>query len=477
MSTIEPLVVSADNPRYFTPRSGDGRAVYLTGSHIWNNFQDGMGPAGASPKNLDYGDYLDFLAARGHNFVRLWRWENFRSQAAGGAFWLNMSPQPWPRDDAGKFDLSRFDPAYFQRLRERVEAAGERGMYVAVMLFDGWALHLSPAPDNVEGHPFHAANNVNGVGVTSILDYQVLPLDPAVRSLQEAYIRRIVDTVNDLPNVLYEVANESCGGGVADAEMAAVLGVPADTDWGDSTEWQYWVIEFVKEYERQQGYEPRPVGMTMQFPVPDQALVNAPLFDGPADWISPGFDDELFRDGAPSSRWWLDPPAADGRKVLITDSDHVAPGHSDPLWVWKAFLRGHNTILMDYGLIDGTAPTDEPSPDVPPFAAFEPTRHAMGDTRRYAETSDLTGMTPRGDLSSTGYALAKPGVEYLVLQPVGEPFTVTLASGTYTVDWHDIASRSSRTEDQLTVAGEEPTTFTVNGPTVLHLKRLVRSAE
>ena len=29
---------------FFTVASGDGKAVYLTGSHIWNNFHDGMGP-------------------------------------------------------------------------------------------------------------------------------------------------------------------------------------------------------------------------------------------------------------------------------------------------------------------------------------------------------------------------------------------------------------------------------------------------
>ncbi len=36
-----PLVVSKTNPRYFTVKSdnaADRRAVYLTGSHIWNNF-------------------------------------------------------------------------------------------------------------------------------------------------------------------------------------------------------------------------------------------------------------------------------------------------------------------------------------------------------------------------------------------------------------------------------------------------------
>jgi hypothetical protein len=110
---------------------------------------------------------------------------------------------------------TKFDQAYFGRLRDRVIAAGDQGIYIAVMLFGGWALHLSPTPDNVEGHPFHAANNVNGIGITSIVDYQVLPLDQRVQALQEAYVRKVVDTVHDLPNVLYEVANESSGCGRA----------------------------------------------------------------------------------------------------------------------------------------------------------------------------------------------------------------------------------------------------------------------
>ena len=60
-----PLVVSARNPRYFTPASGPdaGRAVYLTGSHIWNNLQDGMGPGPEGPdepERMDYDAYLRF---------------------------------------------------------------------------------------------------------------------------------------------------------------------------------------------------------------------------------------------------------------------------------------------------------------------------------------------------------------------------------------------------------------------------------
>jgi hypothetical protein len=42
------------------------------------------------------------------------------------------------------------------------------GVYVDVMVF---GLHLTPTPDNVEGHSFHEGNNVNGIGITSIVDY------------------------------------------------------------------------------------------------------------------------------------------------------------------------------------------------------------------------------------------------------------------------------------------------------------------
>jgi hypothetical protein len=490
-----PLTVSADNPRYFTATAGDTagqKAVYLTGSHIWNNLHDGMGPGqgcAETPERFDYDAYLDFLAEHGHNFIRLWRWEQFKSQAAGGDFHLCMTPQPWPRTGPGaardgkpRFDLDRFDEAFFERLRDRVVAAGRRGIYVGVMLFDGWALHLSPAPDHVEGHPFHAANNVNGVGIGSILDYQVLPLDPRVQALQEAYIRKVVDTLHDLPNLLWEVANESSGGGEADPAFAEALGLPM-AEWGDSTAWQYWVIDTVKRHEQEMGYEPHPMGMTMQFPVPSQTKVNQPLYDSRAEWISPGYDDAVFADGghpmapgSPQSRWLEDPPAADGRKVVISDTDHYAPGRCDALWAWKSFVRGHHPILMDFGIILGVNPPDPSAGGPMSSAAFEPARHAMGDTRRFADRMHLIDMEPRDDLTSTGYALANPGQEYLVLQPnEGEgSFTVHLEPGTYAAEWFGIDDRRIVPGDATTVERSSATSFSpppeLSRPAVLYLK-------
>ena len=84
-----PLVVSETNPRYFAVESDnapDRRMMYLTGSHVNNNFHDGSGPGtdcADTPEPNDFRGYLEFLKERGHNFIRLWRWEQFRCQVAG----------------------------------------------------------------------------------------------------------------------------------------------------------------------------------------------------------------------------------------------------------------------------------------------------------------------------------------------------------------------------------------------------------
>ena len=495
-AAVGPLVVSKTNPRYFTVASGDSaehKAVYLTGSHVNNNFLDGSGPGpdcAETPERNDFTAYLAFLKQHGHNFIRLWRWEHFKSQAGGGVFHLCMSPQPWPRtgtdtakDGKPKFDLTKFDPAYFDRLRDCIVAAGNEGIYVSVMLFEGWALHLSPTPDAIEGHPFFAANNVNGIGIHSINDTQVLPLNSRIQAIQEAYIRKVVDTVQDLPNVLYEVVNESCGGGTLDAGFAQMLGMAGVPDWGDSTQWQYWVIDTVRAHERGRGYISHPIGMTMQYPVADQTQVNAPLFNSRADWISPGYDDEVFKSGpppmapgSPPSRWFADPPINDGAKVVLTDNDHYSPMMADALWAWESFMRGHNPILYDLGIIMGVNPPD-PSQGEPSYASLEAAREAMGDTRRYAERMTLIEMEPRGDLSSTGYALANPSKEYLVLQPseATESFSVELDAGTYSVEWFSVTSRETRHADKVrvktTAAIDFTAPFATASPIVLYLRK------
>lgn len=480
-----PLVVSRRNPRYFEARGGshDGRIVYLTGAHVNNNFHDGMGmgpECADEPDRFDFDAYLDWLVDHGHNFIRLWRWEQFKSQVGGGAVHACMTPQPWARTGPGeatdgkpKFDLTRWDDDHFGRLRERVTKAGQKGIYVDVMLFEGFGLHLTPAPDNVAGHPFHARNNVNGIGITSIVDYMTLPLDPRVRELQEAYIGKVLDTVHDLPNVLYEVANEASG---QDADGFELGGLQIPGKIGDTTKWQYWVIETVKRLERERGYEARPIGMTYLFPVADEHKANEPLFASPADWISPGFDEPFdpnadMSAGPPPSHWYTDPPEADGRKVLIADTDHFSPMAADALWPWKAFTRGHNPILYDLGIIGGVNPED-PSAGFPSYESLEGARLALGDTRWLADRLDLARMVPASAMSSTRYALADRGRSYVVFQPEAGEFGLELESGTYEAEWFSLADREWRAGEPIVAKGDGRTTVvppTSDRPCVLHL--------
>ena len=81
----------------------------------------------------------------------------------------------------------------------------------------------------------------------------------------------------------------------------------------------------MKRHETARGYDPHPIGMTMQFPVADQTRVNEPLLRRRAEWISTGYDDERFADGghptAPGSepsRWFADPPPADGANIDVS---------------------------------------------------------------------------------------------------------------------------------------------------------------
>jgi hypothetical protein len=105
-----PLRADPRNPRYFTDDSG--RAIYLTGSHTWGNFQEYHGGANPPPP-FDYQKYLDFMARHHHNFMRLWVWESTRADGPKGSIdthlpirWLTSAPAPAWRATAGRNSTS-----------------------------------------------------------------------------------------------------------------------------------------------------------------------------------------------------------------------------------------------------------------------------------------------------------------------------------------------------------------------------------
>src|SRR6266516_307910 len=403
-----PLRVNPVNPRYFT--DGSGRAIYLTGAHTWPNFQD-VGLTDP-PAAFNWTGFLDFLERHHLNFMLLYRWEQAKwSAEIPNDLWLDptayLRPGPGTAlDGKPKFDLMQFNPAYFARMRQRVIEAGRHGVYVAIMLFNGWSIDDKQLGigNPWRGHPFHRDNNIKGIdgdldgdGVgTETHTLQI----PAVTAIQEAYARQVVDAVNDLDNVLYEISNESPSGSEA---------------------WEEHMIEYIKAYETGKPKQ-HPVGMTALWRNGD----NADLFASSADWIAPN---------GPTG----DPLVADGSKVIINDTDHLCGICIDESWVWKSFTRGLNPVLMDP--FDGAYPPTAGNYNLSD-PGWELVRSNLGYARTYATRMNLLTMQPHGDLASTGYCLANAvaqGAEYLVYVPTGGTVTVNLsaATGTLTVEWLD----------------------------------------
>src|SRR3954452_15814501 len=265
-----PLTRSTSNPNYFA--RPDGTPVVLVGSHHWSNLQD-QGTT-FPPPAFDFTGYVKWMEGNKFNFMRLW---NIAEQPYSAAWTTNpwyTDPLPYARtgpglaaDNKPQFDINTFNQAYFDRLRARVIEAGQHGIYVDVMLFEGWSLAPKTGGTNPwTYHPYNVRNNVNGIngdpfntGNGNTIETTNAPA--AVLDLEKAYVRKVIDTVGDLDNVLYEISNESDS---------------------SSVQWQYDMINYIKSYE---AGKPRqhPVGMTVPWP----SGTNAMVFNSPADWVSP----------------------------------------------------------------------------------------------------------------------------------------------------------------------------------------------
>ena len=163
-----PLKKCEANPRYFA--DGSGKPVLLVGSHNWHNFQDNghrLPESQDPPPDFDYDTYLDFLDKHDHNFFRLWRWEAPKwtdahpgvSSSIAGPIRGSARTRLGGRRQA---EVRPVDvrPRVFRSDARRIIKARDRGIYVSIMLFEGWELQFT---DAWKYHPFHGPNNVSGI--------------------------------------------------------------------------------------------------------------------------------------------------------------------------------------------------------------------------------------------------------------------------------------------------------------------------
>jgi hypothetical protein len=269
---------------------------------------------------------VKMLVRHNHNFTLLWQTElptfrglPTRSSASPDFF---VTPQPWQRTGPGaasdgklKFDLTKFNQAYFDRLHDRVQQLRAAGIYAGVYLFSGeWLLRFRFSGD---GYPFTGSNNVNGIddggGTASV----TMKAPNPITALQDAYVKNIIDTLNDQPNVLWIVSQEA----------------PPGSEW-----WNSHVISLTRSYEARKPMQ-HPIGYGVVSDNNDATLMNSD-----ADWIAPAIKI------SPTNSCGSGHPAC---KVNINDSDHSYFGmwndspQANRNYFWINFTQGNQTLFMD----------------------------------------------------------------------------------------------------------------------------------
>ncbi|MBL7697118.1 MAG: DUF4038 domain-containing protein [Chitinophagaceae bacterium] len=418
-SIKRPLTVSS-NPNYFQDDSG--KPLILCGSQTWNTLQD-WGSNGSVQK-LDFNAFVNFLKKHGHNMTLLWMTElpKFHGfpTSENNAPDITVGPFPHKRTGPGnasdgkpKFDLDKLDETYFARLRERVKALHEAGIYAGVYLFSGeWLLRFRSGSD---GYPFTGGNNINGVddgyvensnesAVASI----TMKSTNEITRYQDEYVKKLINTLNDLPNVLWIVSEEA----------------PATSAW-----WTDRMISFVRDYEKEKPFQ-HPIG----FGGFDGTLDDSAIVHNDADWIAP------WARVSPTRSCGNGKPAC---KVNINDSDHsyweiwLDSPVQNRNYIWANFLNGNQVMFMDPYVIHYSRQSrnnfDSSINNISraPNPRWNNVRDNMGYVLNYSRRINLANALPRHELTSTKYCLANiapTGSEYLVYSPTGGSFTVDLTA-------------------------------------------------
>src|SRR3984957_19927522 len=160
--------------------------------------------------DFDYVAYLDALKAHGLNYTRIWPGALLEMV---GEFTKDntMGPRPdrtivpWLRSHepgyvygGNKFDLDKWNPEFFARLKDFIVKAGERGIVVEICFFNSEYTHRWPLS------PLYYENNVQGVGKCDFKDAQTLKYLDLVHR-QSEYVSKITQEVNGYDNVILEI--------------------------------------------------------------------------------------------------------------------------------------------------------------------------------------------------------------------------------------------------------------------------------
>jgi hypothetical protein len=401
-----PLALHPENPHYLLFR-GRPTVLITSGEHY------------GAVLNLafDTVPYLEELKACGLNLTRTFSGVYCEGP---GSFKIKGNPLapkpgrllcPWARsttpgypNGGNKFDLTKWDEAYFARLKDFLTQAGQRGIVVELVLFcpfygDAmWALS-----------PMKASNNVNGIGAVPRTEVYTLKHPPLV-ALHESLVRKIATELNAFDNLYYEVCNEPYFGGV-------------------TVEWQHRIVEALVDAEKA---------------LPHQHLIAQNIANKTAKVEKPHPAVSIF------NFHYATPPVAVGTNYglgkVIADDETGFRGPSDFVYRhegWEFLLGGGGIYSnLDYSFTpdheDGTARPDAPG------GGGRALRRQLQVLSQFLHGFDFVRMAPdagvvKGGVPTGGavHALVETGKQYALYVRGGQraDLVLDLPAGRYCAEW------------------------------------------
>jgi hypothetical protein len=397
--------------------------------------------------DFDYKKYLDTLAADGLNNTRTFSGAYVEPQGAFNIARNTLAPAagrficPWARsDEAGyagggnKFDLNRWDDAYFRRLRDFVAHASQRGVVVEMNLF-------CPMYEDKQWNlsPMNPRNNIQGIGPNERRQVYTLDEHSGLLEVHERMVRRIVEELAEFDNLYYEICNEPYERRVDDA-------------------WQHHIADVITEAESK---------------LPHRHLISQNVANGSVKIENPHPSVSIF------NFHYAVPPEAVAVNYhlnkVIGDNETGFRGTTDDVYrmeAWDFIVAGGGLFNhLDYSFAvdheDGTFQY----PSTQPGGGGAALRKQLKILSRFIHGFEFVKMRPDNGVIKSGVpagisarALVEPGRAYAVyvrpLPDTKEPqpvraLAIELPSGNFRAEWVNVLDGTEAGSEKFEHSGGE----------------------
>jgi len=410
-----PISLHPENPHYFLWRS-QPTVLLTSGEHY----------GAVINRDFDFTRYLQTLAADRLNYTRIFSGAYVEPEGAFHIARNTLAPHgprflaPWARSDqpgytggGNRFDLNRWDPEYFDRLKAFLSEASRQGVVVELTLF-------CPMYEDMQWHlsPMNATNNVNGLGAVARTNVYTLDRHGGLLAVQEALTRKLVTELNEFDNLFFEICNEPYFGGV-------------------TLPWQQQIAKQISDAER---------------PLPKHHLIAQNIANNSATVSEPFAEVSIF------NFHYATPPDAvamnRGLRRVIGDDETGFRGTNDLVYrseAWDFLLAGGGLYNnLDYSFTVGHEEGTFVYPDTQPGGGNPTFRRQMRILGDFFRSLDFIRMVPdnsviRGSLPPgvTARALVLPGRDMAVYLRMPEKagasgaaaLQIELAAGDWDVIW------------------------------------------